>query len=367
MNKSLTNKLVIFAFLACTSLGYVSCQPDRVLKDAVLNLPSTPFDYTNVKIPDGFIDLSSKLSNGLGDKKKINDEATLGRVLFYDKLLSINNSVSCGSCHNQKLGFADGAQFSTGFASKKTHRNTLSLANTLDELALFWDSRAADAEELSLMPVFDHLEMGMESEEMLVAKVSKAEYYAPLFNQAYGSTEITKDKITTAIATFLNTLVSKNSKFDAGKLNPEEALGLNLFQDKALCMNCHTLGVPQRNSGGYNNHFSPIRGTANIGLDKIYADQGVGGGSFRIPNLRNISLTGPYMHDGRYTSLEQVIEHYNSGVRDNAQLDPIFRNVNGSIKKLNLTQVEKKALVAFLGTLTDDSFIADPKFSNPFN
>ncbi len=367
MTKTIFNKLIVFAFLSFTSLVYMSCQPDRVLKDAVLNLPSTPFDYTNVKTPNGLIDLSSMISNGFGDEKKIDEEATLGRVLFYDKLLSINNSVSCGSCHNQKLGFADGAQFSTGFANKKTHRNTLSLANTLDEIALFWDSRAADAQEMSLMPVFDHLEMGMESEEMLVAKVAKTEYYAPLFDKAFGSSEITKGKITTAIATFLNTMVSKNSRFDAGKLNPEEALGLNLFQDKALCMNCHSLGVPQRSSGGYNNHFSPIRGTANIGLDKIYADEGVGGGSFRIPNLRNVSVTGPYMHDGRYTSLEQVIEHYNSGLRDNAQLDPIFRNANGSIKKLNLTQVEKKALEAFLATLTDDSFIADPKFSNPFN
>lgn len=364
---NIKKSILSFFALAIILLSYTACQPERVLKNAVLNLPNTPFDYVNVKTPHGEENIAQRLRMNNSGADRLNEKATLGRVLFYDNKLSINNSVSCGSCHKQNLAFADGAKLSSGFANKKTLRNTLSIVNTMDRTALFWDSRAENASELSLMPVFDHREMGMEDDEMLVSKLENVDYYSPLFQNAFGSTEVTKERLTLAISTFLNTMFSKNSNFDKGDFNSEELFGRELFNGKAKCVTCHTLGANFSQGGGYSNHFSPVRGTANIGLDKIYADKGVGGGSFRIPTLRNVSLTAPYMHDGRYNTLEEVIDHYNSGVQDNAEVDPIFRGSDGQIARLNLSTVEKNALIAFLGTLTDSEFISDPKYSNPFN
>jgi cytochrome c peroxidase len=354
---------------AVVILSYTSCKPDRVLKFGELNLPESPYDYLNIKTAFGTENLASRIHTPRISNSYLNNQAALGRVLFYDTKLSINNSVSCGSCHKQKLGFADGSKLSTGFANKKTLRNTLSIINTLDESGLFWDSRADNATELSLMPVFDHREMGMENDEMLVEKIGSATYYSDLFQEAYGSQEVTKERITIALSTFLNTMFSKSSRFDGDKtdFNFEERLGMEIFNGKANCVTCHTLGANFSNGGGYNNHFSPVTGTANIGLDKVYADKGVGGGSFRIPSLRNVELTGPYMHDGRYTSLGEVINHYNGGVQDNKEVDPVFRAEDGKIKGLGLSNVEKEALISFLKTLTDNKFISDPKFSDPFN
>jgi cytochrome c peroxidase len=367
--KQLKIKVTGTLLLLIAVMSYSSCTQDKVLKDITLNLPSTPYDYSFVTSPNGNLNIAERI---FGAPQHLDEKATLGRVLFYDTKLSINNSVSCGSCHKQELGFADGAQFSTGFANRKTKRNSLSIANTLDASGLFWDSRAGDANELSLMPVFDHLEMGMESDEMLITKLKNTDYYADLFESAFGSRAVTKENISIALATFVNTMFSNHSKFDLARfgqteLNVEERLGQELFNGKGMCVNCHTLGANFSRGGGYMNHFSPIRGTANIGLDVVYEDEGVGGGSFRIPNLKNVALTGPYMHDGRYATLDEVIEHYNSGIQNTKELDPIFKDGSGNITRLNLTYVEKKALVAFLNTLTDNTFIADPKFSNPFN
>ena len=220
----------------------------------MLNQPTTPYDYVNAKTANGVENLTNRLTSDRSDANNLNEKSTLGRVLFYDSKLSINNTVSCGSCHKQKLGFADGAKLSTGFANKKTLRNSLSIVNTLDKAALFWDSRAQNADELSLLPVFDHREMGMESDEMLVTKLQAVDYYSLLFQDAFGTTEVSTERITVALSTFLNTMFSKNSKFDEGDFNTEELFGREIFNGKALCVNCHTLGANFSRGGGYNNH-----------------------------------------------------------------------------------------------------------------
>jgi cytochrome c peroxidase len=225
--KQLKIKVTGTLLLLIAVMSYSSCTQDKVLKDITLNLPSTPYDYSFVTSPNGNLNIAERI---FGAPQHLDEKATLGRVLFYDTKLSINNSVSCGSCHKQELGFADGAQFSTGFANRKTKRNSLSIANTLDASGLFWDSRAGDANELSLMPVFDHLEMGMESDEMLITKLKNTDYYADLFESAFGSRAVTKENISIALATFVNTMFSNHSKFDLARfgqteLNVEERLG----------------------------------------------------------------------------------------------------------------------------------------------
>lgn len=365
------SKLSISLFAIVLLATVVSCTKDHSFAEESLNLPGSPFNYETVITGTG---LQSNIKNMIRDNSKdyFNDHsATLGRVLFYDKKMSINNSVSCGSCHKQNLAFADGAKFSTGFANKKTTRNSMAILNPVENIKMFWDSRAANPYELSLMPVFNHLEMGIESDDMLVEKISGAEYYPQLFENAFGSNEITKDKIALAITSFLNSMYSLNSKYDKevqqnfSGYTAIEKIGMDLFfSSKTLCSSCHrgsNFNLPQY----YSQSTTPL-GTANIGLDTKYSDQGANNGHFKIPSLRNVALTSPYMHDGRYQTLEEVIEHYNSGVKNNPNLSSTLR-VNGQPVRLNLTTNEKIALVAFLETLTDESLTTDPKFSNPFN
>jgi len=352
------------------SLLYVSCTRELPQKTASLILPDELYEYDKI----GTNNSNATISSMINDESRTyydNETVTLGRVLFYDTKMSINNSVSCGSCHVQNLGFADGSRFSTGFANKSTHRNSMSITNPVQNNKMFWDSRAENPYELSLMPVFNHLEMGMESDEMLVKKISSGDYYTKLFKDAFGTEVITKERISIAMSCFINSMYSKNSKWDqvfrdeGVSFTPEENLGYQLFNSaKFQCAACHA--GDNFNSQKYYNHFSSVTGTANIGLDEVYADKGADNGSFKIPSLRNVAITGPYMHDGRYTTLREVIEHYAHNVKDNKQLDPRFRNANGTVKRIEVSDIEIDALVAFMRTLTDESFISDPKFSNPF-
>ena len=262
--------------LVLTSLTYVSCRRDVPVTDALLSLPGNPFNYSEANIRGSIVNIPSLIPDE--SKSSFNDHsATLGRVLFYDTKMSVNNSVSCGTCHKQELAFADGAQFSTGFANKQTTRNSMAILNPVENNKMFWDSRAETPYELSLMPVFNHLEMGMESDEMLVEKISEASYYPELFEKAFGSTEVTKDKISLAVSAFINSMLSKDSKFDRGQSNnfenftEEERLGMELFNSqKMMCSACHA--ADNFNSQKYYNHFSNVTGTANIGLDKVYED-----------------------------------------------------------------------------------------------
>lgn len=378
-------------FLLSLMLGflYFSCQ-DLSLNnpvEEVLNLPAEPFDYENLSIPDHMKgDFSRDHFNNSPfvvdefifspqNPKITNQGATLGRVLFYDKNLSINNSVSCASCHRQELAFSDFSKGSVGFGGKVTPRNSMAIINVAVNNNLFWDSRVSSVKELILNPVQNHIEMGMESISNLEKKLAQKDYYKELFMQAYGVPNVTANRISDAMTQFLLSMTSTNSKFDQGVSNgfsnftPLEKLGRDIFNsDIAKCSQCHAsnnFSGPDSPGGEYGG--PTIKGTANIGLDLSYQDNGLGKGKFRIPSLRNIALTGPYMHDGRFATLEEVIEHYNSGIKAHHALDKKLKNETGNPQKLNLTQIEKQALVAFLKTLTDESLTKDPKFSNPFN
>lgn len=308
---------------------------------------------------------------------KITDHgATLGRVLFYDKRLSLNNAVSCASCHLQSAAFADNNRLSPGFQGKLTSRNSMAIVNPFMNQNLFWDSRTQTLNDLILQPVQHHVEMGMESLDYLHKKLAEEDFYPPLFEAAYGSSEITSERISDAVTQFLSSFASFNSKFDEAESNdgytysPLERRGREMFFGAAKCSQCHAgpnLAAEDFPGGEYGGTGGDLgaRGTANIGLESQTIDPGFNG-QFRIPTLRNIELTGPYMHDGRFSTLMEVIDHYNDGVKNHPKLDDKLIGRNGLPQRLGLSAADKLALVEFLRTLTDHQLINDPRFSDPF-
>ena len=376
------NFLSFTLFIALFTLCMFSCvdkSPNFELNPEVLVLPDSPLDYESMDFPNSIINgtLNVNTSNleQFSSFGRINDNpivtnngATLGRVLFYDKHLSLNNSVSCGSCHHQSRAFADPIALSKGFEGRETTRNSMAIINPGLNNSLFWDSRASSVRNMSLEPVKNHIEMGLESMEVLKNKLNELEYYPALFEKAYGTNVINEERISDAISQFLVSMVTFDSKFDQGieqefeNFSSLEQLGMQLFTSN--CSGCHgndSFGAADSFGGDY----QQSEGTANIGLDLHYTDNGRGNGKFKIPALRNIALTSPYMHDGRFNSLEEVIEHYNSGVQNHPDLDDKLKNGNNPIR-MNLSDLQKQALIAFLNTLTDESYITNEKFSNPF-
>jgi cytochrome c peroxidase len=361
---------LLLSFLAVIILT-ACADKDPVILVSEPELPAQLANYENPEISSNFwIDES---------RYNVTDEgATLGRVLFYDKILSKTNRVSCGSCHLQEAGFADPVPLSQGVNGDLLSRHTPGIANNYDDPFLFWDGRSGSLHDLALRPVRNHKEMGIDDTDFIIAKVEKAEYYDDLFTAAYGDSEVTEGRIATAISQFLSSMISANSKFDRVNAGEEvftdlELKGQNVFFGEGRCYTCHS-GLDFNNRGFFG---GPIGGewaaTANIGLDEVYADNGAGEldperlGEFKIPTLRNIAVTAPYMHDGRFASLEEVIDHYNNNIADHPNLAEELRDweTDGAIK-LGLDEVEVQSLIAFLHTLTDDSYLNDPKFSDPF-
>jgi cytochrome c peroxidase len=315
-----------------------------------------------------------------------NAGASLGRALFYDKKLSDNNMVACASCHKQEFAFADNVSFSNGFNGGQTTRNSMAIVNAITSSGFFWDNRTIKLEDMVLQPIRHQVEMGLTSSDFMVEKLSATSYYPQLFQAAFGTTNITKEEVGSALAQFLYSMFSQNSRADqAGVISAsgggwnttnsiltvEEQQGASLFQGLE-CTDCHA-GTDVR---GWNNGLT----WGDVGLDSVYKDNGLGAllsnpafnGVFKVPSLRNIALTAPYFHDGRYTTLDQVVDHYNSGVMYNANLsmeflaiDPITRQPLKQAKTLGLTSYQKGCLVAFLKTLTDYNY-TDPKFSDPY-
>jgi cytochrome c peroxidase len=293
-------------------------------------------------------------------------------VLFYDKSLSLNNSVSCASCHQQEKAFCDNLQFSTGLENVKTLRNTPSIF--AKNSRMFWDGRVSSLSDLALKPIKNHVEMKFENLQALATKISKISYYPELFRKAFPSnSEIDSSMIQRALTEFLISFNFSDNKFSRSqrgldKLSASEKLGKILFFGKARCSNCHHIEgnnnpFPGGNVGGYGSTDA----SHNIGLDNVYADNGLGAisknpqqdGLFMVPALLNVEYTAPYMHDGRFKTLEEVVEHYNSGVKKTATIDPIM-TMPSFENGLQLTTQQKSDLVAFLKTLTDTSFVNNP-------
>lgn len=351
-------------------------------------LPPTPFDYVNANadIPayiKNFIAANPVLDITPADNPITNDGATLGRVLFYDKSLSQNNTIACASCHHQDKGFVDGEKFSKGFENGLTRRNSMPIVNLryFGTKAMFWDLRAATLEEQVLMPIQDHIEMGIPSLTALTDKLKAISYYPSLFNKAFGSTEITSGKIAKALAQFIRSIVSFDSKFDKGLDNDfanfsvAEKAGMQQFK-QLNCSECHSdLGThfsgPKITMIPFQNIGLNIGFGANNGLDVTYTDNGIGErtglaqdmGTFKMPSLRNVELTAPYMHDGRFATLEEVLTHYQSGIKNNSNVG-IQLPIGGYAA--SLTDQNKANIILFLKTLTGTNIVSDVKYSDPF-
>lgn len=353
------------------------------------NLPGTLYDYVGTRnnMPpymQAFMNANPGLDNTPAGNPITNAGATLGRVLFYDKSLSVNNTKSCGSCHHQDKAFTDGVAQSEGFEGKVTRRNSMPVVNLrFFRLAtMFWDMRAKDLETQTLMPIQDHIEMGMPSLAALETKLTGISYYPPLFKAAFGSETVTSDKIARALSQFLRSIVSFNSKYDQGvatqfsNFTPAEKNGLRLLQVD-FCTECHSdLSTSQP---GQISSFLIVDNTglntgigSNNGLENNYTDKGIGEithkpedqGTFKIPSLRNVALTAPYMHDGRFATLEDAIEHYSTGIKQNPNIGIQFSGMQN--EGLLFSAKEKSDIIAFLKTLTDQSLVTDPKYADPF-
>jgi cytochrome c peroxidase len=341
-------------------------------------LPVTADNYAIQNLPAHLlVPIITGQNNTPANNPVTDNGATLGRVLFYDKRLSANNTVSCSSCHQAEHGFSDPRPLSTGFAGGLTDRNSMGLtsAKFYPRRSFFWDERSATLEDQVLQPIQDAVEMGM-TLPGLVTKLSAETYYAQLFTDAFGSPNITSDRISRALAQFVRSIVSSQTKYDTGvatnfaNFTAEENLGRQIFTGaigNATCLACH--GTDNFVPGNLNNN----------GIENPSIDRGVGAitgnpaddGKFKTGSMRNIALTAPYMHDGRFATLEQVVEFYNSGVTAHPNLSAPLRNPPGAPnpgqpRRLNLTTAQKSALVAFLNTLTDTTVTTDPRFADPF-
>lgn len=287
----------------------------------------------------------------------------LGRKLFYDKILSGDETQSCASCHQQSRAFSDKTRFSVGIDGIAGKLNASAIINVGWQSSTFWDGRATSLEEQALEPVESPIEMHLNWTDA-VFRLNSYQSYRDEFKIVFGTPLITKELVVKAIAQFERNLISNQSRFDkfsSGQieLSPLEMAGYKLFlSEKAECFHCH--GSPlftddelHNNGLDVNPDDGQFKTTSNIS-DK---------GKFRTPTLRNIELTAPYMHDGRFGTLEEVIDFYSDSVKSSSTVDPLMPNDNGGF---HWTELEKLQLLSFLKTLSDTAYINNPMFSSPF-
>lgn len=355
-----------------------------------LDLPAN-IDVTTTRIPNHL----SRFS-GLNEAAQTSSEARkalLGRVLFYDTQLSATGETSCATCHKQAAAFSDDLAFSKGINGAVTKRNSIALgsvptfapaisgygrsgdeeaARVEGDVKFFWDERAETIKEQSEATIQDELEMGKDLHQ-LSSELKEQEMYKILSFKAFGTTDLTPDRITLALEKFTSSITSMNTRFDQmvdrqisgrsleGMFTDSEIRGMELFNNN--CSSCHGTSMAK-----------PALSVANNGLDLVYADKGLGGrtgnaaddGVFKVPFLRNVALTAPYMHDGRFATLREVIDHYSEGIADHSNLSPQLRSFNGRARQMNFSEADKQALLDFLQTTTDETVLVDEHFSDPF-
>ncbi|MEL6534290.1 MAG: cytochrome c peroxidase [Bacteroidota bacterium] len=326
--------------------------------------PESPTPEVNpyeLVVPTHFPELTYTLENNPITEAGFN----LGKTLFYDANLSRDRTVSCNSCHQQAIAFADNPAHPTsvGVDNRRGSRNAPALANLAFYPEFFWDGGVHHLDFVPINAIESPVEMDANLAEVVV-QLNASEKYRDLFSEAFGIEEITSPYMLQALSQFTALMVSAKSPYDEYLLGDTEALtaqevrGLGLFE--ANCGSCHA-GVLQTDFSYRNN-----------GLDAEFADAGRAvitehpddEGKFRVPSLRNVELTAPYMHNARFSDLEEVLEHYTSGLVNSATLDETFLSQNGEVQPIALTSVEQQDIIAFLRTLTDRDFISNPIFRN---
>ena len=352
--------------LLCLTLAVTGCKEDdpEECTDTIptINPNATAYDLV---IPPFFPPMPIP-----GDNPLTVEGVELGRHLFWEPLLSGNNAMSCGTCHQPDLSFAESTAVSTGVFGDQGDRNAMALVNLGWAPTLAWDGSVESLEAFIGDPIENPIEMA-DNWTNALAELEATEDYPPLFDAAFGSPHITEERVRKAMASFLRTMISGGSKFDLERIglytyNESEERGHDLYLLEggepnfgADCFHCHGFGSSQFTDYSFRNN----------GLDSIFDDPGhmavtgdpLDEGKFKVPTLRNIELTAPYMHDGRFNTLEEVVEHYNSGVVPSTTLDPFMKFEEG----LQLTDQDKADLVNFLKCLTDPDFTTNEDFSDP--
>lgn len=355
-------KLVFSLIAFCLIL--TSCRKDKV------EYKATPYQ---LEIPSHFPDMIIPENNPMTV-----EGVELGRYLFYEKRLSGDNTMSCATCHMPVGSFADTNRYSTGIDGIQGNRQSMALINLGWDSYFFWDGRAGSLEDQVLQPVINPIEMHTTWKDV-VGKLNLDMEYRNRFFRAFGEEGIDSTKAAKAMAQFIRTMISGESKYDVmykyengialsasdqtilQSIDNEEWAGYDLFKslNGADCFHCH------------NGPLMRVKKFSNNGLDAAFTDKGRGAithntnddGKFKVPTLRNIALSAPYMHDGRFKNLDEVIEHYSSGVHMSPTIDPLieFAGQGG----VQLDAQEKYLLKKFLMTLTDMNFVNNPKFKDP--
>ena len=336
---------VLFAFLLLLS----GCTKEEETTTTVLKFEQ----------PSNFPPLRYRLDNNPITESRF----VLGRTLFYDNLLSVNNTISCGSCHQQSVAFAHADhRVSHGVFDRLGTRNSPALQNLGYNTSFMWDGGIFDLDLQPLAPIANHVEMD-EQPTRVVDKLKQSAKYRQLFQNAYGSDEITPAKMLKALSQFMVMLVSANSRYDklvrnepGETFSADENEGLQLFRGK--CQTCHATDLFTDQSFR-NNGLTPtaLNDLGRYAVTLNSADKY----RFKVPGLRNIEKTGPFMHDGRFRTLEAVLDHYSDGVMNSPTLDTALKQNGGT--GIPLSAEEKRKIISFLKTLTDEQFIRNPIFS----
>ncbi|MBB78938.1 MAG: cytochrome-c peroxidase [Crocinitomicaceae bacterium] len=352
--------LLLFLFI----MFFLSCKKDKVNHTPTPYILQIPSHFPEMEIPE--------------DNPMTVEGVKLGRKLFYEKQLSGDNSISCATCHAPSASFSDSNQYSFGVNGTIGNRNSMALINVGWNNFFFWDGRVKTLEEQILIPVEDPIEMHDNWTDVILTLKSDLSY-KNMFFEAFQTTDIDSTHAAKAIAQFIRTMISGSSKYDVIykvennlplnsleqniylTVTPDEIAGYDLFKslNGADCFHCH------------NGPLMQVQKFSNNGLDLNFADNGRGlitgdpndNGKFKVPTLRNIEFTAPYMHDGRFSSLDEVIEHYSSGIQISPTIDPLieFASQGG----VQLDAFEKDLIKKFLLTLTDYTFINNPDFQEP--
>lgn len=364
-------KVILPAILALLAV-VASCKYDQApLPDPDELHNPTPYNIDSAT-PDHFGAMPIPVDNPM-----TREGVALGRRLFYDPLLSGDNTMSCASCHQQQYAFSDGGKrFSKGIDGLEGTRNSMQLFNVGYGKQFFWDGRASSLEDQALRPIQDPIEL-RETLPNLISELQTHPEYPYLFKRAFGTDSITPELIAKAIAQFERTLISGNSLFDrdlyygTAEMSDDAVDGYFLMFDNngADCFHCHSDG--NRLWGNFDNG-NPRLNFENNGLDSVFTDLGRGGftndsteyGKFKTASLRNVAVSGPYMHDGRLATLEEVIDHYSEGLRVSPNQNPANLQYvqQGGV---HLTPDEKLKVLEFLKALTDTAALTNPAFGPP--
>lgn len=359
--------ILILGLLVCITL---SCSEDPVVEPPMEEIlqDTTLYNLTYGALPS---------PNLPSDNTLTEQGVELGRMLFYEKLLSKDETQSCASCHRQEHGFSDTTRFSLGVEGLPGKRQAMSVFNMAwNSNEFFWDGRAHLLRDQAILPIQDELEMD-ETLENVLSKLSDSQIYRDQFIRVFGDDDITVDKMALAMEQFMLSIVSHDSKYDqwnsgTTELTESEERGRLLYETEynpffpefsgADCAHCHG-GANFENDQYMNNGLDTDSDFVDIGREAVSNDP-MDRARFKVPTLRNIELTPPYMHDGRFQTLEEVVDHYNEGIHPSSTVDEAI--LATSATGLFLTDEDKVDLVNFLKTLTDVSFVNDPRYTDPF-